>query len=115
MYAICINLSVYFVFLQKCMEVLNQTTLQAHAPPSSNTFKNSQHGCGKQTHKFTFSSIFPDKTSQSDFFENTVKKKVKNFIEGQNCLIFTYGVTNSGKTYTIQGIYFLYSNEHNLF
>ncbi len=28
---------------------------------------------------------------------------VKAFIEGQNCLIFTYGVTNSGKTYTIQG------------
>ena len=28
---------------------------------------------------------------------------VKSFIEGQNCLIFTYGVTNSGKTYTIQG------------
>ena len=28
---------------------------------------------------------------------------MKAFIEGQNCLIFTYGVTNSGKTYTIQG------------
>jgi kinesin family protein 20 len=30
-------------------------------------------------------------------------KLVQDFIEGQNCLVFTYGVTSSGKTYTIQG------------
>ena len=28
---------------------------------------------------------------------------VKELLEGTNCLLFTYGVTNSGKTYTIQG------------
>ena len=85
------------------MEVVNTNCLHANAPPCSNTYKNSQHGCGKQTHKFTFSQIFPADTTQSEFFEKTVQEKVKNFIEGQNCLVFTYGVTNSGKTYTIQG------------
>ncbi len=28
---------------------------------------------------------------------------VKDVLEGQSGLLFTYGVTNSGKTYTIQG------------
>ena len=87
------------------MEIVNNNYLLAKAPPCSNTFKNSQHGCAKQTHKFTFTHIFSAETTQSEFFENTVQEKVKNFIEGQNCLVFTYGVTNSGKTYTIQGIH----------
>ena len=78
-------------------------TLTLHAPDGSNTFKNSQHGCGKQTHRFTFSKIFKETTTQKEFFASTVLNTVKDFIEGQNCLIFTYGVTNSGKTYTIQG------------
>ena len=28
---------------------------------------------------------------------------MQEFLEGQNQLIFTYGATSSGKTYTIQG------------
>ena len=75
-----------------------------NAPKDSHTFKNSQHGCGKQHHKFTFSRIFNQDTTQADFFENTMLSTVKEFVEGQNCLVFTYGVTNSGKTYTIQGL-----------
>lgn len=85
------------------MSLSSETVLVARAPKDSNTFKNSQHGCGKPTHRFTFSKIFADTTSQKEFFDSTVLDIVKDFIEGQNCLIFTYGVTNSGKTYTIQG------------
>lgn len=32
-----------------------------------------------------------------------MKEMVKDVLRGQNWLIYTYGVTNSGKTYTIQG------------
>lgn len=85
------------------MDIEDDNTLIARAPEGSNTFKNSQHGCGKQTHKFTFSKIFQQTTSQKQFFDETVLSTVKDFIDGQNCLVFTYGVTNSGKTYTIQG------------
>ena len=84
------------------MEVLDSNCLRVNAP---STNKSSKHGSGKQTHQFTFSHIFPAQTTQSEFFVKTVQEKVKNFIEGQNCLVFAYGVTNSGKTYTIQGIY----------
>lgn len=42
---------------------------------------------------------------QASFFNLTVKEMVKDVLKGQNWLIYTYGVTNSGKTYTIQGEY----------
>ncbi|KAK2145474.1 hypothetical protein LSH36_679g00021, partial [Paralvinella palmiformis] len=92
-------------FIQNCIRVLGDTTLVACAPETSNAFKNTQHQMAKGTsQKFTFSKIFTDKIGQKCFFEEAVLGTVKEFISGQNCLVFTYGVTNSGKTYTIQGI-----------
>lgn len=32
-----------------------------------------------------------------------MKKMVNDVLQGENRLLYTYGVTNSGKTYTIQG------------
>ena len=78
-------------------------TVATHAPKESHTFKNCTHGLGKTTHKFKFSRIFDSTTTQKDFFQETMLDLVKDFIDGQNCLVFTYGVTSSGKTYTIQG------------
>ncbi|EGO05186.1 hypothetical protein SERLA73DRAFT_157806 [Serpula lacrymans var. lacrymans S7.3] len=42
-------------------------------------------------------------THQSEFFEKTTLPLVRDLLDGQNGLLFTYGVTNSGKTYTVQG------------
>lgn len=52
---------------------------------------------------YKFSHIFPPATQQSDFFTKTTLPLVRDLLEGQNALLFTYGVTNSGKTYTVQG------------
>lgn len=52
---------------------------------------------------YTFSHVFPPNTSQSDFFTKTTLPLVRDVLQGQNGLLFTYGVTNSGKTYTVQG------------
>lgn len=40
---------------------------------------------------------------QSELFEHTVKGPMSGFLGGKNVLIFSYGVTNAGKTHTIQG------------
>ena len=48
-------------------------------------------------HKFTFSKVFDTLTSQKDLFDETIMPLLKDFFLGQNCLIFTYGITNSGK------------------
>ncbi|KAJ7596754.1 kinesin-like protein [Mycena floridula] len=52
---------------------------------------------------YKFSHVFPPDTTQSDFFTKTTLPLVKDALQGQNSLLFAYGVTNSGKTYTIQG------------
>ncbi|RXW18928.1 hypothetical protein EST38_g6927 [Candolleomyces aberdarensis] len=52
---------------------------------------------------YTFSHVFPPNTTQQDFFTKTTLPLVKDLLYGQSGLLFTYGVTNSGKTYTVQG------------
>ncbi|KAF8139970.1 kinesin-domain-containing protein [Boletus edulis] len=52
---------------------------------------------------YKFSHVFLPSTQQDDFFANTTLPLVHSLLDGQNGLIFAYGVTNSGKTYTIQG------------
>ncbi|XP_048250049.1 kinesin-like protein KIF20B isoform X1 [Haliotis rufescens] len=88
---------------QKCLKLETDQSVVAHAPKDSHTFKNYTHGLGKTNYKFTFSKIFSQDTTQKEFFDETMLGLARDFIDGQNCLVFTYGVTSSGKTYTIQG------------
>lgn len=41
-------------------------------------------------------------------FDGTVRGLVKDVLEGQNSLVFTYGVTNAGKTFTFLGLCILF-------
>ncbi|XP_038665314.1 kinesin-like protein KIF20A isoform X2 [Scyliorhinus canicula] len=86
-----------------CVIIEDSETLVLEAPKHSSTMKNSERGIGQAVHKFTFSQIFGQETSQKELFDGTVKNLVEQYLEGQNGLVFTYGVTNAGKTYTIQG------------
>ena len=52
---------------------------------------------------FSFTKVLQPEVSQSDLFATTTLPLVKDVLRGENGLIFAYGVTNSGKTYTIQG------------
>jgi kinesin family protein 20 len=89
------------------LEVEGEHNVLTHAPKTSHSFKNCAHGLQKITNKYTFSKIYGQDTTQKEFFNGTMLGIVKNFIDGENCLVFTYGVTSSGKTYTIQGIVLL--------
>nr|XP_004652518.1 kinesin-like protein KIF20A [Jaculus jaculus]XP_044988650.1 kinesin-like protein KIF20A [Jaculus jaculus] len=88
---------------QGCVHIENTETLVLRAPKDSFALKSNERGIGQATHKFTFSQIFGPEVGQASFFNLTVKEMVKDVLKGQNWLIYTYGVTNSGKTYTIQG------------
>ncbi|KAG2155501.1 kinesin-domain-containing protein [Suillus clintonianus] len=52
---------------------------------------------------YRFSHVFLPETQQAEFFAKTTLPLVRDLLDGQNGLLFAYGVTNSGKTYTIQG------------
>ncbi|XP_068160693.1 kinesin-like protein KIF20A [Antennarius striatus] len=88
---------------QDCVVIENSQTVTLNAPKGSATMKSSEKGVGTSQHKFTFSQIFGSEKTQSELFEDTVKSQMLDFLNGKNALIFSYGVTNAGKTYTIQG------------
>ncbi|XP_065342216.1 kinesin-like protein KIF20A [Cloeon dipterum] len=52
---------------------------------------------------FRFSKIFGQDSSQAEIFDQTVKQSVDRFLNGKDCLVFAYGTTNAGKTYSVQG------------
>ncbi|XP_007420396.1 kinesin-like protein KIF20A [Python bivittatus] len=88
---------------QGCICIENADTLLLKAPKDSFTMRNTERGIGQAVHKFTFTQIFGPEIGQKSFFDATMKEVVKDVLSGQNWLVYTYGVTNSGKTYTIQG------------
>ncbi len=52
---------------------------------------------------YTFTHVFPPSTQQTEFFVKTTLPLVRSLLDGEDGLLFAYGVTNSGKTYTMQG------------
>jgi len=52
---------------------------------------------------YTFTHVFPPTTQQPEFFAKTTLPLVRGLLDGEDGLLFAYGVTNSGKTFTMQG------------
>ena len=82
-----------------CLHVSGDHELLAIAPTSSQTYKNKLGArCPHEgSQKFTFSRIFLPSTTQKELFDDSLRLTLKDFFDGQNCLLFTYGVTNSGE------------------
>lgn len=81
------------------LELINSTTIRAH-PPRQGTTKD-----------YTFSNILPANTSQFDVYQQTTAPLVQGLFGtntpndslGSSALLFCYGITNAGKTYTVTG------------
>ncbi|XP_029646158.1 kinesin-like protein KIF23 isoform X2 [Octopus sinensis] len=52
---------------------------------------------------YTFQQVFDETSTQKDIFDVVSLPLVEDLIAGRNTLLFTYGVTGSGKTYTMTG------------
>ncbi|XP_040894641.1 kinesin-like protein KIF23 isoform X1 [Toxotes jaculatrix] len=82
-----------------CIEVISSTTIQLHAPEG---FKTNRNGEYKET-QYSFKKVFGVSVTQMELFEHVAKPLVDDLIHGKNGLLFTYGVTGSGKTFTMTG------------
>ncbi|TYJ52354.1 hypothetical protein B9479_007048 [Cryptococcus floricola] len=80
------------------LEIQSTTDVLMRAP-----IEDSRHHIPKPPHLFSFDQVFPPDTPQSNFFTTTTLPLVDKLLAGENGLMFTYGVSNSGKSYTIQG------------
>lgn len=100
----CCNLAgIFFIFLffvtflLACIVVKDNQKIELSAPKDSFAFKSAIRGLTDQSHEFTFTHVYKQETLQKDFFDSTMLPFVKDILDGQNGLCFTYGVTNSGK------------------
>ncbi|XP_051053656.1 kinesin-like protein KIF23 isoform X3 [Phodopus roborovskii] len=82
-----------------CVEVVNNTTVQLHTPEG---YRLNRNGDYKET-QYSFKRVFGTHTTQRELFEVVASPLVDDLIHGKNGLLFTYGVTGSGKTYTMTG------------
>ncbi|XP_028629322.1 kinesin-like protein KIF20B isoform X2 [Grammomys surdaster] len=85
-----------------CVQVLDSQTVLLKDPQSILGLL-SEKSSGQVAQKFSFSRVFGPETSQKEFFLGCIMEPVKDLLKGHSRLIFTYGLTNSGKTYTFQG------------
>lgn len=82
-----------------CMKLVSDTTVIITPPESATNFRNSNN----KEIQTIFSHVFPPSATQKDIFNVVAVPLVENVIRGRNSLLFTYGVTGSGKTYTMTG------------
>ncbi|XP_075391610.1 kinesin-like protein KIF23 isoform X3 [Tenrec ecaudatus] len=82
-----------------CIEVISNTTVQLHTPEG---FRLNRNGDYKET-QYSFKQVFGTHTNQKELFDVVANPLVDDLLHGKNGLLFTYGVTGSGKTHTMTG------------
>ncbi|XP_045462750.1 kinesin-like protein KIF11-A [Harmonia axyridis] len=82
-------------------EVLDPQTIISKQTDGCNLMRNTKDDVVMKKYKFT--KIFGPDTKQIEIFKELVKPKLVNFINGHNSTLLTYGVSSSGKTYTVVG------------
>ncbi|ORX62741.1 kinesin-domain-containing protein [Hesseltinella vesiculosa] len=85
-------------FSSSYFTVMSDKTVSLVPPEDSSAYR-SRNGAAERYH---FNTVFQE-TDQKQVFKETMAPLIQTFLNGSNALIFAYGVTNSGKTYTMLG------------
>ncbi|XP_042161717.1 kinesin-like protein KIF20B isoform X11 [Oncorhynchus tshawytscha] len=88
---------------QDCVAIEPPDKVLLKAPRTSLSARLSDKSVPQTAQRFQFSQVLGPETSQKEMFDGTVRSLVKDVLEGGNSLVFTYGVTNAGKTFTFLG------------
>ncbi|XP_043108946.1 kinesin-like protein KIF20B isoform X2 [Puntigrus tetrazona] len=88
---------------QEYISIEPPDTVVLKAPRASLSARQSERFGSQLAQRFQFSQVFGPETTQREIFDGTTKGLVKEVLDGGNSLIFTYGVTNAGKTFTFFG------------
>ncbi|CEP14221.1 hypothetical protein [Parasitella parasitica] len=81
------------------LEIVDDLEVSMTPPEDSNAYRTRN----RAPERYKFTKIFTDTVSQQDFFNKTTLPLIHDVLCGENALIFAYGVTNSGKTFSIMG------------
>lgn len=84
---------------ESCVKVISPTTVALTPPEIAVNYK---LACLRETH-YIFKNVFDPQSRQREVYNVVAQPLVEGLIRGRNGLLFTYGVTGSGKTYTMTG------------
>ncbi|OBZ85861.1 Kinesin-like protein KIF23 [Choanephora cucurbitarum] len=85
--------------MEPYLEILDDLEIAMTPPEDSNAYRTRN----RAPERYKFTQVFTESVSQEHFFNKTTLPLIHDVLNGQNALIFAYGVTNSGKTYSIMG------------
>lgn len=85
--------------LGNTMSVDSDTSITTSAPQISNRAKYTK----MEERTYTFNRVFSPSSTQDEVFSFSVEPLMERFLNGDNCVLMAYGMTNAGKTHTIQG------------
>ncbi|XP_029561201.1 kinesin-like protein KIF20B isoform X2 [Salmo trutta] len=94
---------------QECVTMEPPDTVLLRAPRTRlSNRRQTSHSDGDKpvsqtAQRFQFTQVYGPDTTQRQMFDGTVKHLVRDVLEGGNSIVFTYGVTNAGKTFTFLG------------
>jgi len=85
---------------RECINAVGACSISISAPEGSQAFKT-----GERSGTYSFSRVCGPSTTQGNFFEGTAAPLVRAMVSGRQSenVVMSYGVTSSGKTYTIEG------------
>ncbi|KAF6204560.1 hypothetical protein GE061_018720 [Apolygus lucorum] len=102
-------ISKYNVFLRiKPLDVLNiddqlNADILTTIEPSSITLSHTNKKNEVIKCQYNFEKVFKPSASQSELFDEVICPKLNHFFEGNDSLVFSYGSSNSGNSFTMQG------------
>lgn len=85
---------------ESCVTIFSDSTIQLTVPENSINYKSGVTA----KYNYSFQKVFGELCSQREVFDEVALPLVEKLIKGSNGLLFTYGVTGSGKTYTMTGV-----------
>ncbi|KAK9840849.1 hypothetical protein WJX84_010041 [Apatococcus fuscideae] len=85
---------------QVCVHAVSSCSVAIAAPEESQMYRNGSRG---QT--YTFSRVFPELTTQQEYFQATAAAMVHKMVRTKqhSSVMMAYGISASGKTHTIEG------------
>lgn len=88
-----------------CVRTVSPSIVALIPPESAINYKISNL---KET-QYVFKHLFDIKSNQHEVYTTVAQPLVENLVKGKNGLLLSYGVTGSGKTFTMTGnFYFSY-------
>lgn len=84
------------------VELISDTIIRTTPPANSQLYKLA-HVNTNITKDFTFTKILGPDHDQNMTFNTTTSHLIEGFFNNMNGLLFAYGVTNAGKTFTMVG------------